>query len=74
MPVNKDAMARYRIIDEMLADPYKNYTTNDILERVLREFGSDKSLSRRMIQKDIKGEESKIYRLRRWKNEPDDDV
>ena len=54
MPVNKDAMARYRIIDEMLADPYKHYTTNDILERVLREFGSDKSLSLRMIQKDIK--------------------
>ena len=61
MPVNKDAMARYRIIDEMLADPYKNYTTNDILERVLREFGSDKSLSRRMIQKDIKALEGEPF-------------
>ncbi len=27
MPVNKDAMARYRIIDKMLSDPNHDYTS-----------------------------------------------
>lgn len=44
-------MARYRIIDRMLADPHKDYTTKDIEEAILRECPK---VSRRMIQKDIK--------------------
>ena len=51
MPVNKDAMARYRIIDRMLADPHKDYTTKDIEDVILRECPK---VSTRMIQKDIK--------------------
>ena len=51
MPVNKDAMARYRIIDRMLADPHKDYTTKDIERAVSRECPK---VSTRMIQKDIK--------------------
>lgn len=51
MPVNKDAMARYRIIDRMLADPHKDYTTKDIENAVSRECPR---VSTRMIQKDIK--------------------
>ena len=51
MPVNKDAMARYRIIDRMLADPHRDYTTEQIEEAVNRECPH---VSRRMIQKDIK--------------------
>ena len=51
MPVNKDAMARYRIIDRMLADPHKDYTTKDIEDAILRECPK---VSTRMIQKDIK--------------------
>ena len=51
MPVNKDAMARYRIIDRMLADPHKDYTTKDIEYAVSRECPK---VSTRMIQKDIK--------------------
>ena len=51
MPVNKDAMARYRIIDRMLADPHKDYTTAEIKRAVERECPS---VSIRMIQKDIK--------------------
>ena len=50
MPVNKDAMARYRIIDRMLADPHKDYTTKDIEQAVARECPH---VSLRMIQKDI---------------------
>ncbi len=51
MPVNKDAMARYRIIDRMLADPHKDYTTKDIENAVARECPK---VTTRMIQKDIK--------------------
>ena len=50
MPVNKDAMARYRIIDRMLADPHKDYTTKDIEHAVSL---SCRHVSLRMIQKDI---------------------
>ena len=52
MPVNKDAMARYRIIDKMLSDPNHDYTTAQILEKVSREYPSHK-VTLRMIQKDI---------------------
>lgn len=51
MPVNKDAMARYRIIDRMLADPHQDYTTKDIEKAVARECPK---VTTRMIQKDIK--------------------
>lgn len=52
MPVNKDALKRYRIIDEILSDPYHNYTTQEICKRV--NYACDSTVSLRMIQKDIK--------------------
>ena len=52
MPVNKDAMARYRIIDKMLSDPNHDYTIAQILEKVSREYPTHK-VTLRMIQKDI---------------------
>ena len=57
MPVNKDAMARYRIIDRMLADPHKNYTTKDIEKAVSLECPK---VTTRMIQKDIKALEEEF--------------
>ena len=51
MPVNKDAMARYRIIDKMLSDPNRDYTTEQIAHAVSLECPA---VTRRMIQKDIK--------------------
>jgi len=58
MPVNKDAMARYRIIDRMLADPNRNYTTQEMLKEVSWQCGETVSL--RMIQKDIKALEEEF--------------
>ena len=58
MPVNKDAMARYRIIDRMLADPHKDYTTKDIEQAVARECPH---VSLRMIQKDISALETEPF-------------
>ena len=58
MPVNKDAMARYRIIDRMLADPNRNYTTQEILKEV--SWQCDAEVSLRMIQKDIKALEEEF--------------
>lgn len=52
MPVSKDALSRYRIIDRLLSDPNHDYTTNDILRCVNRDCLENVSL--RMIQKDIK--------------------
>lgn len=51
MPVNKDSLRRYRIIDKLLADPNHDYTTEDIKARVNHECPK---VSLRMIQKDIK--------------------
>ena len=50
MPINKDALRRFRIIDRLLADPNQDYTTGDILRAVNR---TCTKVSLRMIQKDI---------------------
>lgn len=60
MPVNKDALRRYRIIDRILADPNHSYTTHDILSCVNRECPGDKKVELRMIQKDIKALEEEF--------------
>ena len=57
MPVNKDALKRYRIIDRLLSDPNRDYTTGKILSEVIKEC--DK-VSIRMIQKDIKALEEEF--------------
>lgn len=54
MPVNKDALNRIRIIDQMLANPLGSYSTEDILRRVNGACGDrQREVSLRMIQKDI---------------------
>jgi predicted DNA-binding transcriptional regulator YafY len=60
MPVNKDALRRYRVIDRMLSDPNHTYTTNDIMARVNKECGEEKKVELRMIQKDIKALEEEF--------------
>ena len=60
MPVNKDALRRYRIIDRILSDPNHDYTTHEILSRVNRECPEDKKVELRMIQKDIKALEEEF--------------
>lgn len=57
MPVNKDALKRYRIIDRLLSDPNRDYTTERIFNEVNKEC--DK-VSIRMIQKDIKALEDEF--------------
>lgn len=51
MPINKDALKRFRIIDRLLSDPNHDYTTAKILREVNLECDHDVTL--RMIQKDI---------------------
>lgn len=60
MPVNKDALRRYRVIDRILADPNHDYTTKEILARVNRECDGEKKVELRMIQKDIKALEEEF--------------
>lgn len=57
MPVNKDALKRYRIIDRLLSDPNRDYTTEKILKEVNKEC---EKVSIRMIQKDIKALEEEF--------------
>lgn len=57
MPVNKDALKRYRIIDKLLSDPNYDYTTDEICQKVNRECTQ---VSKRMIQKDIKALEEEF--------------
>lgn len=57
MPVNKEALKRYRIIDRILSDPNHDYTTDQILKKVNQECPN---VSKRMIQKDIKALEEEF--------------
>lgn len=63
MPVNKNAMTRYKILDDLLSNRYHNYTLDDIVGVIntqLNELGIE-SVSRRCVEKDIaylKGENS----------------
>ena len=57
MPVNKDALKRYRIIDKLLSDPNRDYTTDQILMKVNQECPN---VTKRMIQKDIKALEDEF--------------
>jgi len=57
MPVNKDALKRYRIIDRILSDPNHDYTTDQILRQVNYECPN---VTKRMIQKDIKALEDEF--------------
>lgn len=58
MPVNKDALKRYRVIDKLLSDPNHDYTTGQILQYVKRE--TDSNVGIRMIQKDIRALEDEF--------------
>ena len=58
MPVNKDALKRYRVIDRLLSDPNHDYTTEQILQYVKRE--TDSNVGIRMIQKDIRALEEEF--------------
>lgn len=57
MPSNKNAMTRYKILDDLLSDRYHNYSMDDLTEEVnnrLAELYPDSNgVSRRCIEKDI---------------------
>lgn len=58
MPVNKEALKRYRVIDRLLSDPNHDYTTQQIRQYVRRQTGSNVGI--RMIQKDIRALEEEF--------------
>ncbi len=57
MPTNKNAMTRFKILDELLSDRYHEYSLDDLTEKVnqgLEELYPDTDgVGRRMIEKDI---------------------
>lgn len=57
MPVNKNALLRYRTIDRCLQNRYRRWTLDDLIEAcsdALYEFtGKSDSVSRRTVQLDI---------------------
>lgn len=57
MPVNRNALIRYKTIDQCLRNHYRKWTLDDLIEQVseaLYEFeGIDKGISRRSVQADI---------------------
>ena len=55
MPANKNAVTRYFILDQLLANRYHNYTITDLMKAVnehLSELGMD-PVSKRTIEYDI---------------------
>ena len=54
MPTNKNAMTRYKILDELLSNQYHDYSLNDLTEEVNRRLEEcGQSVSRRMIEKEV---------------------
>jgi predicted DNA-binding transcriptional regulator YafY len=57
MPINKNAIIRYKTIDNCLRNKYRKWTLDDLIEacsEALYEYeGIDKGISRRTIQSDI---------------------
>ncbi len=57
MPQNKNAMTRYKILDELLSSRYHNYSLDDLTEEVNKRlaemYPSGKGIGRRTIEKDI---------------------
>jgi len=57
MPVNRNALIRYRTIDRCLGNRYRQWTLNDLIEacsEALYEYeGIDKGVSRRTVQMDL---------------------
>ena len=58
MPANKNAMTRYKILDELLSNWYHNYTIDDLTEEVntrLSDLDKDSNgVVRRTIEKDLR--------------------
>lgn len=57
MPANRNALIRYKTIDNCLRNPYRRWTLDDLVEacsNALYEYeGIDKGISRRTVQMDI---------------------
>ena len=57
MPANKNAMTRYKILDELLSSRYHNYSLDDLTEEVSKRladmYPDTNGVVRRTIEKDI---------------------
>ena len=57
MPANKNAMPRYKILDELLSSRYYNYSLDDFTEEVSKRladmYPETNGVVRRTIEKDI---------------------
>lgn len=56
MPTNKNALTRIVLLDKLLADRYHAYSIQDMtnyLERELTQYGQEKGVSKRCVEKDI---------------------
>lgn len=57
MPTNKNAMTRYKILDELLSSRYHNYSLDDLTEEVCKRlsdmYPDTDGVGRRTIEKDI---------------------
>ena len=57
MPANKNAMTRYKILDELLSSRYHNYSLDDLTEevsnRLAEMYPNTNGVVRRTIEKDI---------------------
>lgn len=57
MPTNKNAMTRYKILDELLSCRYHNYSLEDLTEEVNKRlsdmYPDTDGVGRRTIEKDI---------------------
>ena len=63
MPTNKNAVIRYRYIDELLSNRHKRYSTSEITEIVNEKLVRDGygAVGLRCIQKDIKALEEEVF-------------
>ena len=57
MPANKNAMTRYKILDDLLSNRYQNYSLDDLTEevnvRLSEMYPNTNGIVRRTIEKDL---------------------
>ena len=57
MPTNKNAMTRYKILDDLLSNRYHNYSLDDLTEEVnyslFEMYPDTNGVIKRTIEKDI---------------------
>lgn len=66
MPVDKQVLLRYRVLNECFRNPYREYTIDDLVDECNKALRAEKKpeISKRTVQNDIRDLEGDPYGIR----------